>query len=621
MNSRLFMLVAVTATALFVGLFPLSELAFGQPSGANASIANASIANASIANASIAQASPPLAQAGWPAFQTSGGTHDIQRGPGAYFSWIKMLLVVSVFLIWVRMTDWMNQDAIKFAEHTGQPAEIWNPIVVLAFLAGLVAVFAIPVFVAGFPIYAIAAFLPWTIYRLQRRGQVPESAVTGELFAEEITATNAVPIEIKPSGASGEDAQGRLIRARQSAQFDPTCQLLHDSIQNRVDQILFNYTKDAVGYRIQVDGLWHQMPPLDRESGDGMLWVMKNIAGLNPAERRQKQQGQFNTKLGREKIEFDITSQGVKTGEQALIKLVRETGLKMEMPDLGMSPEMREKLFSEVSSSGMVVISAPPGQGLSASWQGMLNGADRFTRDFVGVCDFDDRETARENVEMKVIDSRKGQTATDLLPAMILKEPNVFVMPKIADQKTMDLMVGQVNNENRTVLTRIHAASAPEAVLRLMALTANREQFVNSVTLVTCQRLIRKLCDQCKKPVQANPKAIQQMGGDPRVNKVLYKDYQLPPLEARVDADGKPVEMHPCPACAGIGFQGRTAIYEMLVVDQAIRDALLRNPKVDVVTQVARQQGNLTLLQQAYRAVLEGRTCVAEVQRVFQPRK
>lgn len=564
---------------------------------------------------------PPLAQADWPPYQASGGTHDIQRGPGGYISWIKMLLVVIVFMVWIRLTDWLNRDAQKFSEHTGQTAEVWNPIIVLAFLGGLVAVFAVPSFMAGFPLYVALAFLPWTIYQLQRRGQIPEDAITGELFTEKVSSSTSVPIDIKPAGSDSDASQANLIRARQSPQFDAMCVLLHDSVRNRIDQVLLDYTREQVGHRIQVDGLWHQMQPIDRETGDAMLWALKTIGGLNAMERRQQQHGIFNAKVGREKAEFDMITQGVPTGERVLIKLIREASLKLELPELGMSPTMQEKLLEQVEASGIVIVSSPPGQGLTASWQALLNGADRFTRDFVGVADYDDRETERENVELKRIDSRKAQSAASLLPGMILKQPNVFVMSKIADKPTMDLLTEQVTNENRTVLTRVHANSAAEAILRLMTMAGNREKFLRSVTAVTCQRLVRKLCDECKKPVQANPQAIQQMGGDPRVHTVLYKDYQLPPVEARIDADGKPVHMEPCRKCNGIGFLGRTAIYELLLVNQAVRDVLLKTPKLELVSQVARQQGNLTLMQQAYRAVLEGRTCMAEVQRVFQPRK
>ena len=557
---------------------------------------------------------------GWPPYPTSGGQHDIVRGPGGYFSWIKMILIIAVFLVWVRLTDGLNRDALRFSEHTGQAAEVWNPIILICFMAGLIAVLSIPQFLAGYPVYVALALLPWAIYQLQRRGQIPEEAVTGQLFSKDVAIASA-PITIKAAGKTSEQSQGNLIRARQSEAFELATHLLHESVCNRVEQVLLDYTKDSVTQRIQVDGLWHQMPPMDRESGDGLLWVLKTIANLNSGERRQLQRGVFGAKVGREKVEFEMTSQGVKTGERVLLKLIRESTLKLELSELGMLPDMQQFLMEKIADTGIVIVSAPPGQGLSSTWQAMLNDADRFTRDFVGVADLDDRETERENIEIKRIDSSAGQTPADLLPGMILKQPHAFVMSRIADLKTMDLLTEQATTEDRTVITRVNAASANEALLRMLAIAGNRERFAKGVTAVICQRLVRRLCDQCKKPFQANPQAIQQMGGDPRVQQVLYKDYQLPPLEQRVDAQGKPVQMEPCPACTGIGFVGRIAIYEMLLVDQPTREALIKSPKLEVLNQVARQQGNLNLLQQAYRAVLEGKTSMPEVQRVFQVRK
>ena len=105
----------------------------------------------------------------WPPYPQSGGEHDINRGPGGYFSLIKLLLILVVFLVWVRLTDWMNRDALKFGEHTGMTAEIWNPINIAIFLAGFAAVLTIPQFLAGYPVYLATSLLPWTIYLLQRR--------------------------------------------------------------------------------------------------------------------------------------------------------------------------------------------------------------------------------------------------------------------------------------------------------------------------------------------------------------------------------------------------------------------------------------------------------------------
>jgi type II secretory ATPase GspE/PulE/Tfp pilus assembly ATPase PilB-like protein len=182
----------------------------------------------------------------------------------------------------------------------------------------------------------------------------------------------------------------------------------------------------------------------------------------------------------------------------------------------------------------------------------------------------------------------------------------------------MDLLIDQVNQEKRTLLTQVRAASAAEALLSLMSLAGNRPGYVRAIRGVMCQRLLRRLCDRCKQPFQANPQAIAQMGGDPRQTTVLYRHYQLPPPEQRVDEDGKPVEMEPCPVCGGTGFMGRTAVFELALIDDVVRNVLKTDARPDPVAKVLRKQGNLTLVEQAYRAVLEGRTTINEVQRVLQ---
>lgn len=562
-----------------------------------------------------------VAQGSWPEYPSMGGAHDIIRGPGGYLSWIKLLLIAVVFFVWVRLMDWINRDAIKFGEHTNMPADIVNPLVMLTFIGGFIGVLSIPSFFAGYPVYVVAAFLPYTIYMLQRRGQIPEGAHTGELFSENYAEKTEVPIQLTAAGANDDASQSNMIRARQSPQFEKACQVLHEAVVGGTDQILFDFTREAVAHRMQVDGMWHPLPPMDRETGDGVLFVLKTLAGLNVADRRSTQKGMIKAKHEREKMSFDMTTQGVQTGERVLIRLTRESKLKLELPELGMNPDMQEKLLEKVASAGTVIISAPPGQGLTSTWQGVLNASDRFTRDFVGIADPSDRETERENIEIQRINIAAGESPVELLKKMLLKQPSTFVFPVIPDSGTMDILTDQVNSDNRTLITRVQAGSAAEAALRLMSVAGNRAGFAKSLSAVTNQRLVRRLCDECKKPVQANPKAIQQMGGNPAVTTVLYKDYQLPPVEQRVNEAGKQVEMEPCKQCNGIGFRGRVAIFELMIFDAKLREVITKTPNVDAVSKAALQLGNLNLMQQAYRTVLDGKTSLAEIQRVFQPRK
>jgi type II secretory ATPase GspE/PulE/Tfp pilus assembly ATPase PilB-like protein len=560
-------------------------------------------------------ATPVFAQ-GWPDYPQLRN-HGIDRGPGGYFSWIKLLLIVAVYLVWIKIADRINRDALQFEEHTGQGAYLWNPVVVLSFAAGLIAVLSIPLFAAGFSVYCATAFLPMLAYFMARRGKVPEDARSGELFSRRIEKGSDL-IVFKPAGTDADTVQSNLIRARQSNMFEATTALLHAAFSKKTEQLFLDYTRDSVTGREQVDGIWHPLPAMDRASGDAMLVVLKSLADLDPADRRQMQRGRFEGKAGRTRIAFDLQTQGVPTGERALLKLGFEETRKLDLAGLGMSPAMISRLNEALHQPGLVIMSAPAGQGVSTTWHALLGGADRFTRDWVALVDHDEHETEKENIEVVRFDSRAGESPADRLKTVILKQPSVFVVPNPVNARSLDILTDQVQSEKRLLITQARANSAAEALLRVMSMAGNRKAFVKSVTIVFCQRLVRRLCDTCKQPVQANPQAIVQMGGDPAQGNTLYRHYQLPPPEQRIDANGKPVEMVPCKACAGIGFRGRTAIFEMLVVDEAIRKVLLAEPRLETVSKIARQQGNLTLQEQAWRVVLDGRTSLNEVQRVLQ---
>lgn len=559
----------------------------------------------------------PAAAQDWGPF-SAPPNHGIERGPGGYLSWYKLGGIVVVYLIWVALADRVNRDALKFGERTGLSANIWNPLVSGLFVAGLLAVLLVPIFIAGMAVFALAALLPPIIYGMMRRGKVPKDARPGELFTEKIERRSG-PLTLIASGNSGEQSQSNLIRARQSALYDGTVQLLLQSIQKRTEQILIDYTRDAATAREQIDGMWHPMPTMDRVTGDGILMVLKSLANLDPADRRSMQRGQFSAKIARTKYGFDLQTQGVPTGERVLLKQIVDTSRKFDTAGIGLNPEMAGRLTDALHRPGLIIISSPFGQGLSTTWQTVLSGADRFTRDWVSVLDHDDIETERENIEVARFDSRKGETPTRFLKPLIMKQPGVFVVPNPMNAETMDMLLDQIESEKRLVVTQTRANTSAEALLRVMSLAGDRKLFVKSVTMILCQRLIRCLCDTCKQPVQLNPQAIIQMGGNPAESTVVYRHYQLPPPEARIGPDGQPIEMQPCETCSGIGFVGRTAVFEQVIIDDEIRKVLLTEPKIEPVSRMIRQRGNLRLEEQAWRLVLAGRTSLQEVQRLFQP--
>ena len=548
------------------------------------------------------------------------GIHDIDRGPGGYLSWVKLLLIAIVFLVWVRLTDWMNRDGQKIGKDIDLWPELWNPISLVAFLAGFWAAVSIPIFLVGFPICLLCAFTPFSIYFLVRRAKFLETPSLKNKLADDPDTAAALPqddgvaIKFTPAGSSSEEQQKNLIRARRSESFIELKEMLRDGSKKRAEVIMLDYSRDQVKSRMLIDGAWHNMPPISREIGDSVLSGLKNLAGLNPSERRSRQQGQFNAVVSDKKLKLDLMTQGVKTGERVQLKFVENRKTDLTLPQLGMWPEMIKTLVDYTTKPGIVLISASPRNGLTTSWRAVLGGTDRITRDWVSVIEDGDYETDVENV---AIHKFAGEAWQPVLKKVLLSQPDAVVLPDIKSAELLDKAVEEGTRQDRTIVTRNQAKSAAESLLRLYALSEDKRMFTQAINCVLGQKLARRLCDTCKVTVQVKPKMIQQLGGDPRKQNTLHNPYRLPPVEQRVDENGKPIEMLPCKVCGGIGYIGRISIFEIIRITPEIREALLKQPKMDVIRKLATAQGDLPMLKQGYRLALLGLTSISEIQRVM----
>ena len=192
-----------------------------------------------------------------------------------------------------------------------------------------------------------------------------------------------------------------------------------------------------------------------------------------------------------------------------------------------------------------------------------------------------------------------------------------LVVPEVMNSETLDILINQAVTQDRTVITQIGAKSAAEALLKLYSTSKDRPSFAKAASAATNQKLLRRLCDDCKTTVRVQPKMIQQLGGDPKVQTTLCRQFRLPPPEQRVDEKGRPIEFENCKTCDGIGYIGRIAAFEAIFVDDKVREALLKNPTVPAVEKAARAGGKLPLVSQAYKLVLMGLTTIQEVQRVM----
>ena len=437
-------------------------------------------------------------------------------------------------------------------------------------------------------------------------------------------------VEFKAMGAeSDQENQANAIQARQSPGIAPTKVLIAQAMDQNANRILMDYTSQGVAIRFDVDGFWHNLPSMDLDSGNVMLAVMKKLANLDPAERRNRQAGEFKATFQRISRICQLTSQGVDTGERVILRVVDPKQEQMSLNDLGMRETMALQLMERVGRAtgekeaippkGIYLLSAPAnGGGLSSLWAAGLMATDRYTGDFLGIEEKSRREPEVENVDVQEFDESQGEKAADFIPKLMRLQPDVFTVPHVADKETLDALLMVAETEGTVTITSVRAKSASEALHKLMSAATNKSIFIEFINLVVNMRLVRRLCEECKVPFQPSPAIFQQLQLPPERVEVLFQEYQPPPLDPQAPKNKKNAPPPVCTACGGLGYSGRIGIFEMLVVDDNIRQALAQQPAVDVLNQLAANAGMRSLREEGIGILAQGITSIPELQRALQ---
>ncbi len=563
-----------------------------------------------------------VAAAAEPAFAQEPRWPDIPfyRGGGFYLSWVKLACAWLVFLVWVATVDWINQDA----QRHGLKYLRWNAIAVGPFVAAFLLVFVLPLFWLSLPLLVIAYAVPTVLYIRHRnalrdpheRVMTPDhlrfllaqrlNAVGIKIISPERKSPHELGSDVTLSargGASEQVDQANLIRARQSPGFLLARELLADAMMRRAESVMMDFTADAVAMRLEIDGVWHNGEARDRESGDLMLAVLKTISALNMNERRARQNGSFGAEHQKIRYTCKLTSQGTKTGERAVVQLDDGNVRFNKLADLGMRDKLQEPLLEATGQrQGLTIISAPPRGGLTSTLNATLGSADRWQRAFAAVEDDQRPERTIENIAVTTYNAAAGETPASVLTKVIRAYPDVIIVRELADQATATILLEQAR-QNRMVFTSVRAKESCEALLRVLALGVPAHHLAEAVTVVLNARLIRKLCEACKEAYAPTPQILQQL----RIPAGKVEAFYRPPQQ--------PEEV--CETCGGIGFVGRTALFELLLVSDALRQVLAKTPKLDLLRQEARKGGMRTLQEEGILLVARGVTSLAELSRVL----
>lgn len=417
----------------------------------------------------------------------------------------------------------------------------------------------------------------------------------------------------------GDDPQTKLqnvLAAKQSPAYPLVQELLHDAVPKRVAVVQLDCSVQGVAVRYQIDGLWHNIGARPRDAGDAMVQVIKKIANLRPEDRRSKQDGKCEVQISAIKKKLNIVTQGVQTGEHVHINIEPEKSKLESLEDLGVRDKIREKWKEFINAhEGFVLVSAAPENGLPTLWKCALNASDRFLRDFVSIERVKNKAPEVINVAPIYYDPDKGEKAPEVIDKAMLKQPEVILSPELADGDTVNKLSELCQLDHKLVGGSIRAKDCAEALLRVLMLKPKVDLFAKSITCVINQRLVRKLCDKCKQQFQPHPQILQKLGIPPGRVPTFYKQWEPPPPDP--DPKKKQEEPEICKKCQGLGYHGRTGFTEMLIVDDKIREALVKQPKLEVIRLLAKQSGQKSLQDEAILLFCLGVTSLPEIQRVL----
>ena len=347
--------------------------------------------------------------------------------------------------------------------------------------------------------------------------------------------------------------------------------------------------------RIRVDGLLRDLAQLPVEFRTALISRIKILCDMDIAERRIPQDGRLLARIGHKHFDLRVSTLPTQYGEKITIRLLDPSSARVSFQDLGL-PSEPAAAFNGIlkQPQGMVLVTGPTGSGKTTTLYAALH---RLRSAKVSILTIEDPvEYLMEGVNQVQVNPRVGRTFAGCLRSMLRQDPNIIMLGEIRDTETAEIAM-EVSQTGHLVLSSLHTNDSVGAITRLLDLDVPPFLLTSSVTAIIAQRLVRKLCDCKQKERTSKMSAELALAGGLELPEYVYV----------------PVG---CKDCDHTGYRGRTGVYEMLVLDDIVKDAISRGSRDDQIRSLARSIGMKFMQDDALDKVTAGITTLEEMMRV-----
>lgn len=373
--------------------------------------------------------------------------------------------------------------------------------------------------------------------------------------------------------------------------------ILTEAIQQGASDIHFEPSENGMRVRYRIDGVLQNRHAPSQEYQVQLLTRIKVMAKLDIAEHRLPQDGRIKLRMGRREIDFRVSTVPITGGERIVLRILDKGNVLLGLDKIGMIPSVFEQFKQLVEiPEGIVLVTGPTGSGKTTT---LYSAICEMADDDINIMTIEDpveynlKGIAQIGVHHKI----KLDFATGLRH-ILRQDPDVIMVGEIRDKETAEIAI-QAALTGHLVLSTLHTNDAPSAITRLVDMGIEPYLLSSCIVGVLAQRLVRRICPECKESYVPTEKELQSVGIKPQdlVNGVLYK--------------GKG-----CAYCYDTGFKGRHGVYELMLVNHAITKQIVMSPDAIEMRKVALAQGMISLLAHGAELVKQGISTVAEVLRV-----
>lgn len=400
--------------------------------------------------------------------------------------------------------------------------------------------------------------------------------------------------DIESMGFENIEEKDILAMASEAPIIKLVNRILYQAVKQDASDIHLEPFEKEIRVRYRTDGILHTVMTLPKRIQGAIISRIKIMANLNIAEKRVPQDGRIQIKIADKAIDIRVSVLPVAFGERVVMRLLDKSRTFADLKDLGFSKRDFEVIARGIERpNGIIYVTGPTGSGKTTTLYSILGALNKGEVNIVTV--EDPVEYQMNGVSQVQVKEKIGMTFAAALRSMLRQDPDIIMIGETRDSETAQIAI-QAALTGHLVLSTLHTNDAPSTVTRLIDMGVEPFLIASSVVISMAQRLVRRLCDNCKQSYTPPSELLERIGIFPQVAQktVFYK------------AVG-------CPVCLQSGYRGRIAIFEVMEVTDDIARLIIEKVETARLKRQAIADGMTTLMQDGVRKIEEGRTTIEEV--------